>query len=316
MLRRRKSGPDAPEPARTNGRERGGQAFPLDEALMAKLEYLHVVAKKAFAGSARGERRARRIGAGLEFADYRRYSPGDDFRNIDWNVYARLGRLLVRLYEEEEDLYVTLLVDTSASMALGDGGKLDYARRVAAALAYVALANLDRVSVVPFADELGPRHPPARGKAQIWSVFASLEAIAPGGPTRFGDAMRAFVHQSRRRGLAVVLSDFYAQDGYEEGLNLLRYHRFEPFAIQIADERELRPRLRGDVTLVDCETGTKKDVTVTPRLLARYQEACAAFSGELAAHCLERRIPHFRAPVQVPFEDLVLRIFRAGGFLG
>ena len=134
-----------------------------DEAFMASLEYLEIVAKRAFQGVARGERRARRMGAGLEFADYRRYSPGDDFRHIDWNVYARLGKLLLRLFDEEEDLTVYLLLDGSSSMGLGDGGRFDQARRLAAALAYVTLANLDRVSLVALSDSVDDRLLPARG---------------------------------------------------------------------------------------------------------------------------------------------------------
>jgi len=290
-----------------------GELF--DEAFMARLEYLEIVARKRFASQDRGDRRARKIGAGLEFADHRRYSPGDDFRNIDWNVYARLGRLLIRLYEEEEDLHVYLLVDCSASMALGDRAKLDYARRLAAALAYITLASTDRVSVLPFSAALGQRLLPARGKAQIFRVLDFLRRIEPGGPTQMADSFKAFVHQTRRRGLAVVISDFYAQDGYEAGLDYLRYHRFEPFVIQLTDDRELSPDLRGDILLVDCETGLHREMTLTPRLLARYRATHAAWCAELEAFCRKRHISSFRASVQTPFDDLMLRIFRAGGFL-
>ncbi|TNF28183.1 MAG: DUF58 domain-containing protein [Deltaproteobacteria bacterium] len=286
-----------------------------DEAFMAKLEYLDIVAKKRFVSQQRGERRSKRIGAGLEFADHRRYSPGDDFKNIDWNVYARMGRLLVRLYEEEEDLYVYLLVDSSASMAVGDQTKFDYARKLAAALAYITLSSLDRVSVLPFSAELGQQLVPARGKAQIFRVFDFLGGVRPGGRTSMTDAFKAFVHQTRRRGLAVVISDFYAQDGYEDGLNYLRYNKFEPFVIQLTDDRELEPSLRGDVLLVDCETGLQKEMTVTPRLLSKYRAAHAAWCDELEAFCKKRQVSYFRTPVQVPFDDLMLRIFRAGGFL-
>ena len=286
-----------------------------DEAFMAKLEYLDIVAKKRFTSQARGERRSKRIGAGLEFADHRRYSPGDDFKNIDWNVYARMGRLLVRLYEEEEDLYVYLLVDSSASMAVGDQKKFDFARKLAAALAYITLSSLDRVSVLPFSAELGQQLVPARGKAQIFRVFDFLRGVRPGGQTSMADAFKAFVHQTRRRGLAVVISDFYAQDGYEDGLNYLRYHKFEPFVVQLTDDRELAPDLRGDILLVDCETGLQKELTVTPRMLTKYRAAHAAWCDELEAFCKKSQVSYFRTPIQVPFDDLMLRIFRAGGFL-
>ncbi len=306
-----------------------------DEAFLSKLAYLDIVAKKLFSGGGRGERRARRRGAGLEFADHRRYSPGDDFRHVDWNVYARLGKLLLRLYEEEEDLTVYLLVDTSASMTSGDGRKLDYARRVAAALSYVALANMDRAAVVPFADGLGPTLPPARGKARAFAVFDFLRGLDAGGPTRLEDSVRAFVHRTRRPGLAVVLSDLYASRAAagrpadasrlatapaglgpaEAALDLLRYHRFEPFVLHVTDARERRPRLRGDLTLVDRETGEAREVTVTPRVLARYEAAYEARGRAVEAACRRRQVPYLRAPVEVPFDDLVLRIFRTGGFL-
>lgn len=286
-----------------------------DEAFMAKLEYLDIVAKKAFAGATRGERRSRRIGAGLEFADYRSYAPGDDFKNIDWNVYQRLGKLLLRLYEEEEDLYVYVLVDTSASMAVGDSLKFDYARRLAAALAYITLSNMDRASVLPFGDKLREGLAATRGKAQIFRVFDLLTHVEPTGKTHLAEAMKAFVHRTRRRGIAVVISDFYAEDGYEEGLNLLRYHKFEPFVLHLTDERELNPQLRGDVVLVDCETGREREVTLSDRVLSKYRRAYQQWCEELEVFCKSRQTSYFRTPIQTPFDDLMLRVFRAGGFL-
>lgn len=318
-----------------------------DDAFLKRLEYLEIVARKAMASPDRGERRSRKLGAGLEFADHRRYSPGDDFKHIDWNVYARLGKLLLRQYEEEEDLYVYLMVDASASMSVGRDAapgamkstkaeaaagpatkgtgpsgkvtpartKLDQARRMAAALAYIALAGLDRASLVTFSEKLGQRLLPARGKAQIFRILQFLRQVEPGGTTTFGDSMRAFVHETKRRGLVVLLSDFYAQDGWEEGLNLLRYHRFEPVVVQLVDERELSPNLRGDILLVDVETQATKEITLTPRLLEKYRAAHAAFSSELESHCKARQIAYYQASVQAPFDELVVAMLRTGGFL-
>ncbi len=325
---RGEAGGRRPGAATAQGRPRDEALF--DEAFLRKLAYLDIVAKKLFAGGARGERRARKRGAGLEFADHRRYSPGDDFRHVDWNVYARLGKLLLRLYEEEEDLTVYLLVDTSASMTAGDGRKFDHARRLAAALSYVALANMDRAAVIPFADGLAPPLPPARGKARAFAVFDFLRGLQAGGPTRLDDSVRAFVHRTRRPGLAVLLSDLYAGaaagpgEGRGQGsaespadaaLDLLRFHRFEPFVLHVTDERERRPRLRGDLTLVDRETGERREVTVTPRVLARYEAAYEARCRAVEAACTRRRVPYLRAPVEIPFDELVLRVFRRGGFL-
>jgi len=288
-----------------------------DEAFMAKLEYLDIVAKKAFLGSMRGERRSKKLGAGLEFADHRRYSPGDDFKNIDWNVYARMGRLLIRMYEEEEDLYVYVIIDTSKSMALGDRQKFNYARKMAAALSYITLSNMDRASILPFTEKLNTEEGmrPSRGKAQIFRMFDMLTKLEADGKTNLHETLKSFVHQTKRRGLVVVISDFYDPDGYEDGLNLLRYHRFEPFVIHLTDERELNPSMRGDVLVVDCETGAQREVTLTPRVLAKYRKAYEAWCEELETFCKKRALSYFRTPIQVPFDDLMLRIFRAGGFL-
>ena len=222
---------------------------------------------------------------------------------------------MVRLFEEEEDLHVYLLVDISQSMRLGEPPKVDYGRRVAAALAYIALANLDRAAVIPFSDGLQGRLPPARGKGRIHKVFRFLAALQPAGVTDFAAAARTFVHQNARRGLVVVISDMYDPAGAQEGLNFLRYNRFEPFVIHMHDPAELRPDVRGDLRLVDCETGEVRDVTVTDRLVRRYQEAYEQFRRELEEFCTTRQIPYFQAPVDEPFDDLILRIFRAGGFL-
>ncbi len=332
------------EAARAGAGARADDAL-FDDAFLKRLEYLDIVARKAIASAERGERRSRKLGAGLEFADHRRYSPGDDFKHIDWNVYARLGKLLLRQYEEEEDLYIYLLVDASASMDVGRHApalppspraqaahgeasaiatrerlspartKLDQARRIAAALAYIALASLDRASLVTFSEKLGQRLMPARGKAQIFRILEFLRKVDPGGATTLGETMRAFVHDTKRRGLVVVLSDFYAQDGWEEGLNLLRYHRFEPVVVQLVDERELHPNLRGDILLVDVETNQTKEITLTPRLLDKYRAAHKAFSSELEGHCKSRQIPYFQASVQTPFDDLVIGMLRSGGIL-
>lgn len=284
-----------------------------DEEFLKKLEFLYVVAKKVFVGRMRAERRSRKTGSGVEFADHRNYAAGDDLRYLDWSVYGRLDKLLLRMFEEEEDLHIYLLVDASASMRAN--GKLDYAERIAAALAYIGLAKLDRVSIVPFGGGARDRLPASRGKAQIFKVFQFLSALHADGPTELSHALESFVHQTKRRGLAIVISDFYDPAGYEEGLNLLRYHRFEPTVLQVWSEAEARPRLRGDLELVDVESGDTREVTVTERQLAAFARAHADYCARLESFCAARGIAYYRADVAVPFEELVLRMFREGGFL-
>lgn len=289
-----------------------------DERFLRRLEYLHLVSKKVYRGRQRAERRSKKVGSGLEFADHRDYSAGDDFRYIDWKVYARMERMLIRLHEEEEDLMIYLLVDCSRSMSVsgfGEATKFEHAARLAAALAYVGLANLDRVSIIPFGDTLKGRMAPVRGKNQIFKVFNFLEKLEPGGVTNLQDCLKKFVHQNKRRGMAVVLSDFYDPNGYEDALNFLRYNNFEPLAVQLYDELEMSPSLRGDLTLVDCETGETREITITPRMLKRYRELHDQFSDGLERFCKQSHISCFRTPIQVPYDEIVLRMFRAGGFL-
>ncbi len=286
-----------------------------DEEFLKKLEYLHIVSRKVFAGAARAERHSTKVGQGVEFADHRNYAPGDDLRYIDWNVYGRLDRLLLRLFEEEEDLWIYFLLDGSGSMRFGRPAKFDYARRVVAALAYVGLANLDRVSIACFGDGLGARLDPTRGKGQIFKVLDFLRAARADGRTATAQSLQAFVHRSKRRGLAVVVSDLYDPAGYEQGLDFLRFHRFDPYVIHLADPAEARPELKGDVELVDAETGAVRNVTVTPRVLARFARAHEAWLRRAEEFARSHALPYFRAPIDVPFEELVLRIFRSGGFV-
>jgi uncharacterized protein (DUF58 family) len=286
-----------------------------DEAFLKKLEYLHVVSRKVFTGRLRAERKTKKTGSGIEFADHRKYTWGDDFRYIDWNVYGRVDKLLLRLFEEEEDLHIYVLIDCSESMMIGDPPKLHYAMQVGAALAYVGLASLDRVAVLPFSDRIHGRLPPARGKGRIFKVFEFMRAVEPGGRTQLGPVLTKFVHQNKRRGLAVVISDFYDPSGFEEGLNALRYNKFEPFVLQVYDQREAHPSLHGDLTLVDCETGEAKEVTISKSLLEAYEREHERYCDELSEFCTARAIPYFRTHTGLPFDELVLRIFRQGGFL-
>ncbi len=288
-----------------------------DDEFLKKLEMLYIISRKIASGQLRAERRTKKIGSGIEFADHRNYSPGDDFRNLDWTVYARTKKLLLKLFEEEEDLHIYFLVDCSLSMTLGRDGetKLRYAKVIAAALSYIGLSNLDRVAIIPFNAKPIDRLPPARGRGQIYKIFQFLDRLEGGGETSIKDAFRTFVTQNKRRGVAVVVSDFYDPAGFEDGLNFLRYQKFDTIAIQLFDQEELNPALRGELQLVDCETGEVRDITVTAALMRRYREAFEAYSKELEDFCTKRRMLYFRAAIQEPFDEVILRVFRAGGFL-
>ena len=292
------------------GDERFGDDF------QRKLDYLALVSRRVFSGRLRAERRTKKSGSGVEFADHRDYQPGDDFRSLDWNVYQRFDRLLVRLYEEEEDLAIYFILDTSASMAFGEKSrKMAYAKKVIAALAYVGLANLDRVSIVTTSDRVIERMPETRGKARIFKVLRFLREVQAEGATDLGEAMTKFVAQNKRRGLAVLVSDLYDPRGFEKGINVLRYNRFDPFVVHVVDPAEARPKLHGDLLVYDCETGDEREVTVTARVLERFSRAHTAYLEEVERFCATRQASYVAASVEVPFDELILRVFRRGGFL-
>jgi len=286
-----------------------------DEQFLKQLEYLFIVSRKMFAGVTRSDRRNRRVGSGIEFADYRDYAPGDDFRYLDWNILGRMDRLLLRLFEQEEDLHIYLLLDTSASMAISQPAKLHYAMQIVAALAYVALANLDRVAVATLADALRASLAPARGRGRIFKILEFLRGVHATGGTHMTASVTSFVHQYARRGLAVLISDFYDFDGCQGAINVLRYNHFEPIVIQIYDQHDAHPPLTGDVRLVDCETNEVRPVTLTTRTLRAYANEHEAYCRTLEGFCLTKQVPYFRADTRVAFHELILRIFRHGGFL-
>jgi uncharacterized protein (DUF58 family) len=293
-----------------------------DSAFLAKLEQLHLLARRIFRGERRAERRSRQTGASLEFADYREYTPGDEPRSIDWNAYGRLERLFVKLHEQEQDLPVTFLVDCSASMRWlpeenpDAPSKFDHARRLCAALAYIALANLDRVSIHFFAassvGELGV----ARGKAQFHPVLKFLDAAPDAdGPTRLLNAVQALTQHARRRGLVFVLSDLFDPHGYEEPLSLLQHSQFDVHVLQMLAPEELAPSATGDLSLREIETGAAMEITADERLLRRYHSEITKFNGALESFCLRRGIAFARVTTDVPFEDVVLRALRDGVML-
>jgi len=291
----------------------GAELF--DRAFLTEVEKLYIVSKKVFAGKLRAERRTKKMGSGVEFAEHRDYTLGDDFRYIDWNLYGRLDKLLLRLFEEEEDLHIYILVDISASMTLGKIPKFFYALKLAAALAYVGLSNLDRVAIVPFADKMLGWLPPNRGKSRIFKIFDFLKGQVPGGTTDLERSLKGFVAQSSRRGLAVVISDFYDPEGYAAGINFLKFHRYESYIIQVFDKHEARPDLMGDLHLIDCETAEERQVTVSPGLLRKYASEHRRYRKELTDFCTSAAMPFFSTHTELPFQELVLQIFRMGGFV-
>jgi hypothetical protein len=283
-----------------------------------------------------------RRGTSLDFADFRSYQPGDDFRTIDWGIYGRLDKLVVRLYAEEEDLTVHLLLDSSRSMSFGSPPKIDYARRLAAALGYVGIGSLDRVGVTTFGAGLGEGPAaalaPRRGRAQLFHLQEHLSGFAPAGRTDIARSLEEYARRSRSPGLAIVITDLLDDpgtgsgtaksapgtarsasrgvlEGYKRGLQALRFHDFEVVLVHVLDREEIGPSEQGALRFTDMETGQTLPLYVDRQLLAAYRARVAGFFGEVESFCLRNRIEYLRAATLVPFEDVVLRYLRQGAHL-
>jgi len=286
-----------------------------DAEFMKKLETLRFLARRVFRGQTHGERNTLRRGMSQEFTDYRGYHAGDDFRYVDWNVYSRLDQLFLKVFTAEEDLTLHLLLDTSQSMQMGTPAKIEYAKKVAAALGYIGLSNLDRVGAIAFADELGVPKPPQRGRQQIFPLLRYLEALPCAGGTALNRTLQNYASQSRRSGLAIVISDLFDPGGYERGLDALAYNRFDVLVIQLVDEAEIRPELDGAVRLQDIESAQQRRLTINRRLLHLYQQKVTEYFTSIESFCTKRNIEYLRASTTVPFEDLVLQYLRRGLYL-
>jgi len=267
-----------------------------------------------FRGSLLAQRRTLQFGSGIEFADHREYTAGDDLRYLDWNVYARHGDLLLKRFQEEEDLHVYFLLDCSRSMGFGEPAKFDLARQVTAALAYIALADLDRIAVIAFADRIVADFRLTRGKARILPLLEFLEGLEPQGTdTDLTASVREFVRRRQRTGLSVVVSDLFSPSGYERGLDQLRHRHYEPNVVQLHDSKEARPGVLGDVELFDIENATSRKVTVTEKALRVYRRLFDDYQASVGRYCRNYGLGCTQATTEIKFDDLILRMMRVAG---
>ncbi|MDR3232354.1 MAG: DUF58 domain-containing protein [Planctomycetaceae bacterium] len=282
-----------------------------DPGFLRRLEYLSLISRRQFSGTSLAAKRSRQFGIGVEFADHQNYVCGDDLRYFDWNVYARFGLELIKRFSEERDLPVYLFLDTSQSMAFGEPVKFDYARKLTAALAYIALAGLDRISIIPFAEKMYHGFVPVRGKQQILRVMQFLETLQPSGKnTDFTAVMNGFVRRKQRSGLAVIISDFYDMQGYQTGIDTLRYSGYEANLIQIYGVSEAEPALRGDVQIFDSETGLMQNVTINENMLRRYKQKFSEFLYGIRRYALRCGCNYTVSATNVPFEDVIKKLLR------
>jgi len=295
----------------------------LSPEFLRKLELLRVTARKVHGGRFSARHRSKKLGQGIDFADYRPYTPGDDFKDIDWNLFGRLDRLMVRLAQEETELQLHLLVDCSRSMSFDAGeaadslgtanteSKATLARNVATALSYVALARMDRVRVFPFAQALHHPLTPPRSKAQAARIHRYLEGIEEGEGTDLSAVARAFVGVAQQRGVVLVLSDFLSSSGWKPALDILRHARFEPALLQISAPEDSEPPPTGEVILSDAETGRRVRVQVTDGLARAYREAFLDHCEALRSYARSHNLFYGHARTDQPWEEVVLGTMRA-----
>src|SRR5437763_11779055 len=298
----------------------------LTPELLRRLEQFQLLSARRAKSSSKGERRSRARGQSVEFADHRNYVHGDDFRYLDWNLYGRLEKLFLKLYEEERELPVRIFLDASESMTFGEPRKFDFARQVAAAVGYVALSGFDRVSVIPFPDlangatlepaararELAARGAlrAVRGKKSAIPFFQNLTALSAAGPANLNEALRRGALEARQAGAAVVLSDFLDPAGYETGLTALVGRGFQVDLVQILAPEELSPSSFGDLRLVDSETGGMQEVTFGRYRMKSYQQTVQNYIQRLREYCQRRGINFFTAASNTSLEELLLKQLR------
>ena len=315
-----------------------------DLLLLHKLERLSLTARHVRAGQAAGERRSTKRGTSVEFADYRDYTRGDDLRRVDWNIYARLDRPFVKLFEEEEDLAVHLLLDSSGSMdwggeetrrhgdketgrqgdretrGHGDGGRDEnkwvYARRLAAALGYVALVSGDRLTIANLQSPISNlQFGPVRGRGHTLRLFEWLESLKAGGTTDLNAGLRAYAISGGRAGLVVLISDLFSPAGCVEGLTALAARGHEVAVIHVLAPDEVEPPLAGDLRLLDVETGEPQEVTIDARVRNLYRRRLAAWRDEIRTTCSARDVHYVPIETDTPFDRVVLYDLRRAGVL-
>jgi len=288
----------------------GSSASLLSPDFIRRLARLRVLARRRFAGTAGGSRRSTRRGSSAEFADHRPYYQGDDTRRIDWNAYARLEELVLRLYVAEEDLCLYLFVDSSRSMGLGSPSKLHAAKRIAAALGYVALTGSERVSVVPFGAGIRRPLPPVRGKGKVGALLRHLDALEADGGTDLDQAVGEFLARRPRPGVVAVISDLLDPGGYQRPLERLGSARHEPAVFHVLDGAEVNPEAGGDLVLVDSERGARVEVSLDARAIRAYRGRLTAFLEGAEAWAKRRGVSYVRLFGEAAFEEALLDYLR------
>jgi uncharacterized protein (DUF58 family) len=287
----------------------------LDPVLLRRLERLGLISRKRVANQIKGERRSMQRGSSMNFVDYRQYVPGDDVSQIDWNVYGRLDNLVVKLFEDEQNVTIHMLIDNSKSMDWGEPNKLRLALQLAGGLGYVGLSNFDRVQCATFSDTVGASFGPARNQRDAHNLFAYLSDVKAAGETNFEASLRTYAMQNRRPGLAIVFTDLLSHSSFELGVRHLLERRYEVVLIHVLAPAEVNPAIGSDMKLVDRETGRFVDVTLNQRALNLYRDRYQGWTGAIESFCGRHRILYERIESSEPLDKLLFQTFRRRGLV-
>ncbi len=289
----------------------------LSPELLAQLERMELVSRKIFRGRMKGERRSKRKGQSVEFHDFRNYVPGDDLRFIDWNLYARLERLFLKLFLEEEDLHFYALVDTSMSMDFGEGieNKLQYAKQLAAALGFIGLCRADRVKIETMGNTHKNPGPVLRGRSHLWRMLEYLEGVEAGDNVALADGVKEFCLRNSGKGVVVLISDLMDKNGYASALRYLVAKNMDVYVIHVLSPIEIDPDITGDLRLIDCEDGDIADISVSAPLIKRYKRTLATFVDGARDFCNRRGMTYMMANTEVPVDTMVAHYLRRQGLV-
>ncbi|GIW06479.1 MAG: hypothetical protein KatS3mg060_1284 [Dehalococcoidia bacterium] len=282
-----------------------------DETFLRSLEQLAILVRRVTRPGLNGEHRGLTRSNSAEFADYRPYAPGDDFRRIDWNLYGRVGALFVRLSEAREDVAIHVLLDTSRSMDFGRPNKLAYAKRLVAALSYIALSRLDQVSVGALTYDVVDRAGPLRGKDRVHRLLGFLDSLSARGTTDLNTALRRYADTGQPHGVAIVVSDLLSPSGFRAGIERLRAARMEAVVLQVLAPQELAPAVAGDVELVDRETGEIVEVTLTEAVVNEYQRRLREWTAENERICADLGVSFHQMSSATAIETVVVTELRS-----
>jgi uncharacterized protein (DUF58 family) len=276
---------------------------------------MELLSRKIFRGRMKGERRTRRKGQSVEFADFRNYVPGDDLRFIDWNTYARLDRLFLKMFLEEEDLHFYALIDASGSMDFGAPTKLHYAQQLAAALGFIGLVRGDRVKIETLGRPAGASSPVFRGRRSMWRMLEHIEEIESGETASLAEGVKNFCLRNSGKGIIVLISDLMDKSGHEAALRYLLAQEMDIYVIQVLSAEEIDPDLQGDLRLVDCEDEDVAEITVSAPLMKRYKRTLAALIESAREFCTRRGIVYLLAKNELPLERLITEYLAKRGLV-